>query len=58
MAERAAGRGLALQHLALAHKRHPEHGIELLFEEKIEGGRRVTASKKIISAVRNYLDKL
>ena len=55
MADKVAASGLAIEHLVLAHRRNTEKGIEILFSEKVHGARRVTASKKIIQSVTQYM---
>ena len=54
MAAKAADSGLTAQHLALAHSRDPFAGIQNLLSEKTPAGRRVTATKKIVLAVKDH----
>ena len=54
MAAKAADSGLTAQHLALAHSRDPFAGIQNLLSEKTPAGRCVTATKKIVLAVKDH----
>ncbi len=58
MADKAAASGLSYVHLQLAHTRSPNNGIECLFKEKTEAGRRVTATKRICEAVAKFFNSM
>ena len=55
MASKAAASGLTAHHLQVAYRRDSALGIERLFKEKTAVGRRVTATKRIISGVNEFL---
>ena len=58
MANKAAGSSLCFQHLVLAFRRYCESGIAKLFKEtEGKGGKRVSASSKIIQQVTAFLAK-
>ena len=54
MASKAATSGLRFRHLLLAHRRDSEHGIDRLLKEMHGDTHRVTASKKILTAVMSF----
>lgn len=55
IAAKAAASGLIADGLVQAYRSDPSHGIERVFKEKTNAGRRVTARKSIISSISNYL---
>ena len=55
MASKAAASGLTAHHLQVAYRRDSALGIECLFKEKTAVGCRVTAAKRIISGVNEFL---
>ena len=55
MATKAAESGLTLGHFRLAYRRSQAMGVEQLMKEDARGKRRVTANKRIISAITEYI---
>ena len=56
MGEKMAQSGLCWEHVKKAHMRDTVSGVESLFKEKNNGKVRVTASRKIISKVTEFLN--
>jgi len=57
MAQKIAGSGLHLQHMCLAFSRGRLDGLTHLLSEKVNGIVRVTAAKRLITNLAQYLDK-
>ena len=56
MAKKVAQSGLRWEHVVKAHERDHENGVHQLFTERDGNGKlRVTASKKIISKVNEFI---
>ena len=57
MSSKAAASGLSLWHVQITHHHDKKNGVEQMFMQPVAGGRRVTATKRIPSAVKDFLFK-